>query len=206
MLSNIANVIDTEFSGNILIEVGLTTVDLSARRIINTYSIPINPNYHGFMQYPESDYDPAVFKLTGWTYKKLQKQGVQGQEASRRLLEKYGCKNRLLVVDQSNEISSLAGMLSHIDINIDQASFGQDILNISHLFMLKHGVQGLSLEEMLAYEALQFVGRQHRAADDSYNIARLFLELVGHDQFYSCYGKTPMKLDGSSVYKIGRIE
>lgn len=52
-------------------------------------------------------------------------------------------------------------------------------MNVSNLFRIKYkDFKSQSLLGMLEATGLGFIGRQHRAKDDSFNIARLFLELI----------------------------
>jgi DNA polymerase III alpha subunit (gram-positive type) len=162
-LSNIANVLDIEHDNGLLIEIGLTTVDLSHKKILQTYSLPIKTDF---------EISPAMAELTGWTSIKLLKQGIDKDEACRRL-SVYGCTNRLLVTDHSNEIPFLERSLS--------SQLSPHRLNVSILFALLTGEDiNLGLEAMLEKCRLKFEGKLHSAADDSKNIARLFLKLLPH--------------------------
>lgn len=160
-LPNIANVIDIEHDNGRLIEIGVTTVDLKDRRIIQTYCLPIKPDF---------DVSPEILELTGWTIAKLKKQGIDCAEAVRRLAV-YGSSNRLLVCDASDEIPFLEQSLA--------CSLSPHRLNVSILFALATGKNiNLGLKAMLAEFGMEFDGRLHSGADDSRNIARLFLRLL----------------------------
>lgn len=160
-LSNLANVVDVEHDQGRLIEIGLTTVNLSERQIEQTYSLPIKPDF---------EISSVISELTGWTSAKLKKRGITLAEANRRL-SAYGCAKRLLVADVSDEIRSLEKMLS--------TELSPHRLNVSILFSLVTGKDiNLGLETMLAEFGMQFEGRLHSGADDSRNIARLFLRLL----------------------------
>ena len=102
MKNHIANVLDLELScypGGVfppderqeIIEIGLTTVDLARMKILKVRSIPIIPTM--------SSISPFCTELTGWTEEALKRQGCEFTEAVRRLTEKYGSRNRLLVSD-----------------------------------------------------------------------------------------------------------
>jgi len=156
-----ANVVDVEHDNGRPIEIGLTTVSLKDRQILQTYSLPIKPTF---------DVSPQVLELTGWTMAKLSKQGADVAEATRRLAT-YGFANRLLVTDASDEIPLLEEAL--------QSEFSPHRLNVSILFALATGKAiNVGLEAMLAEYGMQFEGRLHSGADDSRNIARLFLRLA----------------------------
>ncbi|MCC7527021.1 MAG: exonuclease domain-containing protein [Candidatus Melainabacteria bacterium] len=178
MKSHLANVLDLELScypdgifpqgeRQEIIEVGLTTVDLRDMRILTVRSIPIIPTM--------STISPFCTELTGWTEAALRKQGVEFEEAVRRLVEKYGSKNRLLVTDSAGDrkfVDWQAAMFGK------SSPFGEDELNVSVLYCLYTGqFENVSLVEKLAKLGLEFEGRPHRADSDSKNIARLLVEL-----------------------------
>jgi hypothetical protein len=100
-LSNIANVFDVEHDDGRLIEIGLTTVSLKDRQILQSHSIAIKPDF---------ELTAEISRLTGWTQAKLLKRGISKEEASRRL-DGYGSNNRLLVTDHSDEIPFLEAAL-----------------------------------------------------------------------------------------------
>ena len=161
-LSDIANVVDIEHDNGQLIEIGLTMVNIADRKILQSYCLPIKPNF---------EISPEITQLTGWTTSKLEKQGIETAEATRRLVELYGFTNRLLVSDSSDEITFLEQSLN--------ATFSPHRLNVSILFSLFTGKHmNLGLETMLEEFGTQFEGQLHSGIDDSKNIARLFLQLL----------------------------
>ena len=178
MKSHLANVLDLELScypkGEFpegerqeIIEVGLTTVDLRDMRILTVRSIPIIPTM--------STISPFCTELTGWTEAALRKQGVEFEEAVRRLLEKHGSKNRLLVSDSAGDRKFFDWQCAMFG---KSSPFGDDELNVSVLYSIyTHQFENVSLEDKLAKLELQFEGRPHRADSDSKNIARLMIEL-----------------------------
>ncbi len=178
MRTHLANVLDLELScypdGKFpdderqeIIEVGLTTVDLRDMRILTVRSIPIIPTM--------STISPFCTELTGWTEAALRKQGVEFEVAVRRLVEKYGSKNRLLVSDSAGDRKFFDWQCAMFG---KSSPFGDDELNVSVLYsMYTEQFENVSLEEKLAKLGLAFEGRPHRADSDSLNIARLMVEL-----------------------------
>jgi DNA polymerase III epsilon subunit-like protein len=167
MRNKIANVLDLEFNNpettKDIIEIGLAMVDLDSLTIVKKVSIPV--------LLPEGmEVNPFVSHLTGWTTAKLLKQGVSLETACERIKEKYGSKNRLLVVDDENETSLFK------ELN----PFGSDTVNVSSLYKVvrKDFNSDKSLEFMLESFGLKFEGKQHRASDDAYNIAKLFITMM----------------------------
>ncbi|MBL8085628.1 MAG: exonuclease domain-containing protein [Candidatus Obscuribacter sp.] len=178
MRTHIANVIDLELScypGGIfpaderqeIIEVGLTVVDLMSMRVLKTHCMPVIPTM--------SSISPFCTELTGWTEEALKKQGMPFEEAVRRLTEKYGSKNRLLVSDSAGDRKFVDWQCSMFGLS---SPFGDDELNVSVLYSIAKGdFRNVKLEEKLEKVGLTFQGRPHRAADDSLNMARLLIEL-----------------------------
>ncbi len=161
-LSNIAVAIDLEHDHNRLIEIGLTTINLSKLTILNTYSLPISVDFR---------ISDDIYSLTGWTTGKLNRQGTTLLEARRRLLELYGCNNRLLVVDSSDEIPFLGYCLG--------CALSNNRQDVSILFNLITGLPtNTSLDSMLKEYGLTFQGKPHRADSDSLNIAKLFIQML----------------------------
>lgn len=171
--SKIAQALDLELHAGEVIEVGLTTIDLSRRQILQSYSFPI---LH------DKRISDEIYKLTGWTQAKLNKSGEELPKVYWRLVEKYGLYGRLLVTDDKDEFRTLLmdnfskDYDNHYDFEVIKAP---EQMNVSNLFRIKYNdFSSQSLEGMLEKTGLGFIGRQHRAKDDSYNIARLFLELI----------------------------
>lgn len=169
--SKIANTIDLELHDGEVIEVGLTTIDLSRRQILQSYSFPI---LH------DKRISDEIYKLTGWTQAKLNKGGEPLPVVYKRLVEKYGLNGRLLVTDDKDEFQTLNGDAFNKDENFDDFyDLAPEQMNVSNLYRIKYNdFTSQSLEGMLERTGLGFIGRQHRASDDSFNIARLFLELI----------------------------
>ena len=176
MKSHIANVLDLELNDWEIIEFGITTVDLKSREILQTYSIPVAERYLPLR--------PDIAKLTGWTDKMLDRQGIPFDQACHKIKEKYGGRGRLLITDSEQETQAIR---RNIHMRWDSLSwkqaevfpFGLDQINVSSLFKIKTGdFTNRSLTDMLDAYGLEFEGSQHRASDDSFNIARLFLKLM----------------------------
>ncbi|HEY9774727.1 MAG TPA: 3'-5' exonuclease [Planktothrix sp.] len=179
MKNNVINVLDRELScypdgifpegeRRETIQYGLCEVNRTTLEIMRTVSIPVKPVL--------SRISPLCTELTGWTYAKLMKQGVYDKEAIRRLTDRHGSRNRLVVTDSCKELSSMQKQCLATGV---EYPFGDETLNISHWFTLVTGVtRNLSLEKKLAYLGLSFEGTPHRADVDAYNIARLLIALI----------------------------
>lgn len=178
-INNIVNVIDTERAcdeeGNLgpIIEIGLVTVDLKNRRILKLQSFPISDARETYIDSSnmlcirDVEITPFCHKLTGWTTKKLKKQGKPFKEVLRILQTNHGLNGRLCVVDSENEL-------------FFTPRGTPPTLNISTIIALLSGntKKGISLEDKLAMFGLEFKGRRHSAVDDAYNIAIIFTLLL----------------------------
>lgn len=179
MKSHILNVLDLELScypDNIfpdgesqeIIEFGLTTVDIKARRIVQSLSLPVIPTM--------SKISPYCTELTGWTEAKLRRQGMPYAEALRRLSTKHGARNRTLVTDSDNELATIRAQCEKLGL---ACPFGNGYINVSTVLSVLTGeTRTLSLSEKLALLGLDFQGVLHSGKDDSFNNARLLLAIV----------------------------
>lgn len=160
----IALAIDCEMDGDVLLEVGVCEFDWRSGQILRTMSLPLTPP-DGFIVRPE------IEALTGWNAALLRRRGVSAEEVSRRLLEKYGARRRLLVTDAGDEIPGIEKALG--------VALSPERMNVSLLHAMVSGSErNISLEEMLADRGLAFEGTPHRADSDAHNIARLFVALA----------------------------
>ena len=179
MKSHIVNCIDLELNDFEVIEVGLTTVDMHEREILQSYSFPVKP----ILPIKED-----IVKLTGWSTAKLEKIGEPIYAVYLRFLNKYGLVGRLMVTDIENEWMSVIANIDQEYMCFDEGGWAKpcDTMNVSSLYKIKHKdfLKNRSLDFMLSMEGLEFEGRRHRAKDDSYNIARLFLSLTRSKEHY----------------------
>jgi inhibitor of KinA sporulation pathway (predicted exonuclease) len=151
-----------------IIEFGVTSVDLHTLTIRASISLPVWPE--------RSTVSAYCTELTGWTLPLLKKHGMPFGEACRRLRVKHGSGSRLVITDASEELDEVKQQC--MDLGVEYP-FGSDTLNVSALFiMLVQPQRQLSLKEMLEYFGMEFEGTEHRAVDDSYNLARLYVRLM----------------------------
>lgn len=183
-LNTVANVLDLELNGNNIIEIGITMIDLKKLEIVKTVSMPIFPQPRPI--------SPDIVELTGWTDKKLEKSGINLSTAFDRIIYKYGGLNRMLIVDNKNELLPFETVVEtrrHMhswdddDIRADwpvRMPFKGPVLNIADILKIvtNNVDRTLSLPEMLNFVGLEFNGRRHRADVDSVNIARLFIRTM----------------------------
>ena len=169
MKSTIANTLDLEINLGEIIEIGITTIDLTNLQILKSYDMPI---------INIQPIEKEITELTGWTDAKLKRQGIPLEKALARIAEKYGPINRLLVVDQATETEPFETQASLGKESYDP--FGKDRVNVSSLYKIVSGDHddSRSLKHMLRYFGMEFEGTLHRAHDDSKNIARLFIAMM----------------------------
>lgn len=178
-LSNIAVAVDSEWDGDRLIELGFTEIDLKKREILKTYSVPIKRSR-------EDKISEEIHQLTGWTAVKLEKQGYEFEKAFS-LFRKRCCNGRLIIIDTKSElVSSVNWFFDNSTDETDLILIKLGIFDLADLntkdisidFALKTGEpSNLGLDKMLEHYNIVFEGKRHRAADDSRNIAKLFLEV-----------------------------
>jgi len=159
--------LDLELNKGTPIEIGLTEINLLTNTIVKTMSLPIKC---------KDSLDEEIVKLTGWTDTKLNRCGKYLWEWVPTLL-RNGSKNRLIIVDSSDELLFIENYvrLNHIMLS---SPFGNEVINVSHLYSLISGdYESRSLDNKLEFFGLRFEGRPHRASTDSLNIARLFLKI-----------------------------
>jgi len=186
MKYNVVNVLDTEltcYENDVfppgerkeIIQFGICMVDLAARKIIKTVSIPVIPTM--------SQVSPYCTALTGWTEAKLRKEGaVPFAEACRRLSQKYGARNRLLITDSDTETLKVK---EQCELNAVEFPFGPGYLNISHLLAPLAGQRRrVGLEEMAALVGVEVQPEKlHRADYDATIIARIYLAVLEKASF-----------------------
>lgn len=155
------------------IEVGITEISLTEKRILKKVSLPIK--YDKLL-------DPEIVALTGWTDKKLQRSGIPFTEVCRKLRDKFGAGNRLIIIDQWTELNPIHNACRNMNIYDPFLGWNEkppSLFNICDFYRIKkNDFTSQSMESMLEGLGMEFEGRQHRASDDSYNIARIFLELI----------------------------
>ncbi|MBN8662064.1 MAG: exonuclease domain-containing protein [Candidatus Obscuribacterales bacterium] len=179
MKTHIANAIDLELScypGGIfppderqeIIEIGLSVIDLTSMKVLKTHSLPVIPTM--------SSISPFCTELTGWTEAALKRQGMPFEEAIRRLTERYGSQNRLLITDSAGDRKFVDWQCSMFGM---ASPFGDSELNVSVLYSIQaQDFRNRKLEDKLRRFGLEFEGTPHRASDDSLNIARLACTLL----------------------------
>lgn len=161
-MNKVAVAVDVEHDNGVLIEIGLTTIDLQHMCTIKSYSIPLKVDF---------DISTEIEELTGWSRKRLNKQGFSKEEVIRRV-KKYCGIHRLLVTDMDNEIPFIEDRLG--------IRLGLSRLNISTLFKLMTNdyKDNKSLTSMCEHFNLELIQPLHRANVDSLNIANIFISLV----------------------------
>jgi inhibitor of KinA sporulation pathway (predicted exonuclease) len=150
-----------------IIEIGLAEIDLENLTVTRKLSLPVKPTV--------SKVSPYCTDLTDWTQQKLDKVGRTFAQACR-TLSKYGCKNRLIITDTSDEIVTFSEQCARMNV---ENPFGLEILNVSTLMALTtEQVRNLTLQEKLARLNMTFVGEQHHGIDDAENIALIYITLM----------------------------
>jgi len=149
-------------------EIGLTVVNAQTLKIGPSVSMFIKPDY--------SEVSEFCTKLTTITQEMLDKDGISFAEACYRLREQFYSRSHPWASwgDYDREMffkdSSRKGV---------EYPFGKSHLNLKTMFGLLHGtVKGKGVQASLKRLSLEFEGTPHRGVDDSYNTARILVELI----------------------------
>ncbi len=151
-----------------IIEVGLTVVNARTLDIGESVSMMVRPDY--------SEVSGFCTHLTSITQGMLDKAGVPFSEACQRLQDKFNSKNQLWISwgDYDREMFFKDSLRKGVEY-----PFGKNHLNLKTMFGLLHGkVRGPGVERGLRRLNMEFEGNPHRGVVDSYNTARIYVELI----------------------------
>jgi inhibitor of KinA sporulation pathway (predicted exonuclease) len=152
-----------------IIEIGVTVVDTVARRIAGTESILVRPT--------TSAISPFCTSLTTLTPELVEERGVSFGEALKILRKKYQSKDRVFASYGDFDRKMFDRQVTRESLS---SPFGPRHLNVKSLFALQHGLPSeVGMAEALAMLGLELLGTHHRGGDDSANIARILLAILG---------------------------
>lgn len=156
-----------------VIEFGITVVDLVAREIIETRSIPVKPKL--------SRVSPYCTELTGWTHERLMEVGVDFEDACRLIVNQFDGLNRLLVIDSVSDVVALENQCSATNVPMP---FGPHRLDVSLMFSLLTGRRKrIGNDKLLRLLGLEPEPVRHRADSDSLGTARALLAVLDKASF-----------------------
>ncbi|MFH8283464.1 exonuclease domain-containing protein [Streptomyces antibioticus] len=161
-------------SVNEIIEIGLTVVDVAARRRVSRHRILVRPS--------RSTVSPFCTELTGLTQAEVDR-GVPFAEACRTLAEEYeagvrpwaswGDYDRHQFARQS-KADGVAYPFGH--------PAERTHTNAKAVFTTSYGLRRRpGMSQALEIAGLPLEGRHHRGEDDAWNIAALVLDLAARD-------------------------
>ncbi|MEI5519623.1 3'-5' exonuclease [Streptomyces brasiliscabiei] len=179
--SALLNVIDVEAtcwdgqpppgSVNEIIEIGLTVVDLTARRRVSRHRVLVRP--------ARSAVSDFCTELTGLTQAEVER-GVAFAEACRILVEEYGAGERPWASwgeydrRQFARQSQADGVAYPFGYSTERTH-----TNAKGVFAESYGLRRKpGMDHALRIAGLPLEGRHHRGEDDAWNIAALVLDLV----------------------------
>ena len=150
-----------------IIEIGIAEVDLRNRRISDSLSIPIKPQFSRVSTY--------CTELTGWTQRELNRSGVQYSDAVKVLKERFDSRNRLWISQGS---ADLRFFRQQTRLCTAPYPFGSEHMNIAVLTAILTGhTKEISMPDALRVLGVSHHGEFHKALDDATNTARQLLEL-----------------------------
>lgn len=151
-----------------IIEVGVTILNSNTLKIGPSVSMLVRPDY--------SQVSPFCTELTTITQEMLEGQGIPFSEACYRLRTEFNSPEQLWVSwgDYDREMFFKDSLRKGVEY-----PFGKRHLNLKIFFGLLHGsVKGPGVSKALHRLGLEFEGTQHRGVDDSFNTARIYVELI----------------------------
>lgn len=159
-------------SVNEIIEIGLTVVDVSARRRVSRHRVlvrPVRSRVSGFCT-----------ELTGLTQAEVER-GVSFAEACRVLVEEYGAGERPWASWGEYDRRQFARQ-SQADRVAYPFGYPTERThtNAKAVFTEAYGLRRKpGMSQALQIAGLPLEGRHHRGEDDAWNVAALVLDLVG---------------------------
>lgn len=151
-----------------IIEIGLTPVNLR--------SLEIGPSVALFVQPDHSEVTEFCTNLTTITQARLDEEGIPFSEACARLRMEFLSRERTWISwgNYDREIFFKDCVRKGVEY-----PFSEDHINLKTLFGILRGHRkGPGVKRGLGRLNMEFEGTHHRGVDDSYNIARIFVELL----------------------------
>ncbi|MBM7439910.1 3'-5' exonuclease [Streptomyces sp. HB132] len=179
--SALLNVIDVEATcwdgppppGSVheIIEIGLTVVDLSARRRVSRHRVLVRP--------ARSAVSDFCTELTGLTQAEVDR-GVTFAEACRILVEEYAAGERSWASWGEYDRRQFARQSRADGVAYPFGRPSDTHTNAKAVFASAYGLRRKpGMDHALRIAGLPLEGRHHRGEDDAWNIAALVLDLLG---------------------------
>lgn len=151
-----------------IIEIGITVVNLVELEIKSSHSILVRPDY--------SELSEFCTRLTTLTPGMLEAKGVDFKFACQRLREDFDSQRRTWISWGNYDREQFFRDCLRKGV---EYPYGSNHLNVSRLFGIMHGRdKSPGVQRALRRLGMKFEGTHHRGVDDSYNIARIFVELM----------------------------
>ncbi len=155
---------------NEAIEIGITEVDLSDLEINRRNSVYIIPQ--------NSTISEFCTKLTGISPALIAERGVSLIKAVRVLKQTYRIHNRHWISWGDYDRDQLQRDCERNNLVYNKVFFKRHT-NFKTVFAMLHGLpKELGVEAALAHIGLEFLGQLHSGKDDSFNIARLYIQTL----------------------------
>lgn len=158
---------------NEIIEIGLTVVDVAARRRVSRHRVLVRP--------ARSEVSAFCTELTGLTQAEVDR-GVSFAEACRVLAEEFGAGGRPWASWGEYDRRQFARQCRAEDVPYPFGPpDGPSHTTAKAVFARAHGLARMcGMARALEIAGLPLEGRHHRGEDDAWNIAALVLGLVEH--------------------------
>ncbi|MYW63599.1 DNA polymerase III [Streptomyces sp. SID8379] len=181
MTARLLNVVDVEATcwdgqpppGSVseIIEVGLTVVDLDARRRLGRHRILVRPS--------RSSVSAFCTELTGLTQAEVDR-GVPFADACRTLRERFAAQHHQWASWGDYDRHQFRRQCEASGAARASYPFGAVHINAKAVFTESHGLRKRpGMAQALTVAGLPLEGRHHRGEDDAWNIAALVLHVAG---------------------------
>lgn len=151
-----------------IIEIGISTLDVSTGNIISSNSIYVTPEHSKVSEF--------CYNLTGITQDILNREGISFLKACDILQKQYLSKQKVWASWGNYDLIMFDEQCYRENINYP---FGGKHINIKTLFSLKYKLEKeVGMDDALKILNISLEGRHHSGKDDSYNIAKLLREIL----------------------------
>lgn len=150
-----------------IIEIGIAQLNCKTLEITKTEQILVRP---------QGQVSQYCTDLTGLTWDKLRKNGLDFLGGCNKMIKNFGTKSRAWA---SFGLSDKTCFMQNCKLKNIPYPFGDNYIDIANLIIFSNGLGSkISLIDALKLYNLEFEGAQHKGVDDAYNTARLFSKFL----------------------------
>ena len=149
-----------------IIEIGLSLVDVENKEVVKTAQYYVKPEKDDISEY--------CTNITGITPQIIKKQGRPLNEALKTMIKNFGGQNRIYSAWGRDDTVLFSECKEK---GIEHPFF--EFINLGTFYRLKYNrtSQATSLQDTLELHNIEFEGKAHSGLVDSYNLAKLYINL-----------------------------